>query len=94
MVNASLLLSMPLASQPNTARVTDKGVHNPGAKTPLACKAACDADTSCNAWSFAAKTGCSLIAIGGVPQNIFAEGVTSGIKGIWTKAGPGNRIEP
>lgn len=93
-VNASLLLSMPLASQPNTARMTDKGVHNPGAKSPLACKAACDADTSCNAWSFAAKTGCSMIAIGGVPQNIFAEGVTSGIKGIWTKAGPGNRIEP
>jgi hypothetical protein len=30
--------------------------------------------------------GCSLIAIGGVPQNIFAEGVTSGIKGIWTTA--------
>ena len=91
-LNTSLLLSMPLASQPNTARVTDKGMPDPGAKTSLACKAACDAAITCNAWSFEAETGCSLIAIGGVPQNIFAAGVTSGIKGIWTREEPGTLV--
>jgi uncharacterized protein (DUF608 family) len=91
-VDVSLLLSMPLASQPNTARATDKGMPHPGAKSPLDCKTACDAATDCNAWSFAAQTGCSLIAIGGVPQNIFAEGITSGIKGIWTGQEPGTLV--
>jgi non-lysosomal glucosylceramidase len=91
-VDVSLLLSMPLASQPNTARMTDKGTLHPGAQTPLACKTACDEATDCNAWSFAAQTGCSLIAIGGVPQNVFAEGVTSGIKGIWTGEEPGTLV--
>jgi hypothetical protein len=88
-VEASLLLSMPLASQPNTARMTDKGTLDSSSKTPLACKATCDAASTCNAWSFEPHTGCSLIAIGGVPQNVFAEGVTSGIKGLWSE-GPGS----
>ena len=56
-VDASLLLSMPLAAQPNTARVTDKATPDSSAKTPLACKAVCDAAVRCNAWSFAAATG-------------------------------------
>ena len=32
-MDVSLLLSMPLASQPNTARMTDKGTPHPGATT-------------------------------------------------------------
>jgi len=42
-----------------------------------------DAAPSCSAWSIAAKGGCALIS-GGVPQNLFDETTTSGVKGEWS----------
>ena len=72
-LDVSLLLSMPLASQPNTARLPGtRACASQGGASPLACKAACDASPSCSAWSHqqAGTCHCELIT-GGVPQNIF-----------------------
>ena len=90
-LETSLLLSLPLASQPNTGRIGPAGTCAPqGAKSSLACKSACDGETSCSAWSFetadALGGGCACQLIsGGAPQNVFKEGTTSGIKGTWTE---------
>ena len=91
-LHASLLLSLPLAAQPETDRVADAGAPRrpaPAATTAAACKAACDASAPCRAWSFTeAAATCALID-GGVPQNVYAAGVTSGIKGRWSAAAGG-----
>ena len=88
-IEASLLLSMPLAAQPATARIDDTGAPrtpDPAGTTPMLCKAGCDAAAACRAWSFDAAVppaaGCALIS-GGVPLNVYSASVTSGIKGTW-----------
>ena len=56
-LEVSLLLSMPLASQPDTARVDAADAPRTCAPakaggSALLCKAACDSAASCSAWSY------------------------------------------
>jgi hypothetical protein len=84
-VNVSLLLSLPLATQPNTGRVDTAGVtrtHAPAANTTNLCKQACDSAATCKTWVLDSKAG-TCFMLDGVPQNVFSQGVVSGIKGQW-----------
>lgn len=90
-LKVSLLLSMPLAAQPETDRIQHVAgslripVNDPSITTVAACKSACDAAAACSAWVFdQAATGAKCFMIeGGVPQNVYHAGVVSGIKGKW-----------
>eukprot|EP00656_Telonema_subtile_P055540 TRINITY_DN8636_c0_g2_i1.p1 TRINITY_DN8636_c0_g2~~TRINITY_DN8636_c0_g2_i1.p1 ORF type:complete len:1042 (-),score=198.12 TRINITY_DN8636_c0_g2_i1:161-3286(-) len=84
--NFSLMLSLPLAIQHNTARVelasTPRVASN--ATTDLQCRDACLATAPCASWSFDQQTlQCSLI-LNGTPQNVYQSQVSSGINGKWS----------
>lgn len=83
-LTASLLLSLPLATQPETGRAGQPDRMVPTATTVSACKAVCDADAVCRGWIFTAATIVCGLFDKGVPQNIYATGVSSGIKGVWS----------
>lgn len=95
-MTASLMLSLPLAAQPDTDRAASPLAPRvpapPDTTTAAACKAACDNLTACRAWSWGQSSlACSLIT-NAVPQNFYAAGVTSGIKGAWSASADGSTL--
>lgn len=83
-ITVGLMVALPLASQPETARAGAATRNHAGAASSLQCKMACDGDTMCRAWTFEEATSQCGFFDGGIPQNLYASGITSGIKGSWT----------
>ena len=81
-INASFLLTLPLAMQPETERVGSV-VAATTTSDAHACKQACDSNDACHSWAW---TEANMLCRqqNNIPLNFYSSGVVSGIKGSWT----------
>ena len=84
-LNASLFLSLPLASVNDCARHSAAPLANASGLTPAACLAACAALQGCSSWTLLPSGSCIMAS--DVPLSVHSLGAYCGVRGAWSADG-------